>query len=69
MKQAPALVRIQGKISELPSDTRLVAISNFSIKAIRNSKIVEIPLDQQMIVKQSITIEGSLETSGELVII
>lgn len=46
-----------------------VSFANFSFKRVKVNQTVCINDDQQMIVKQNMTIEGELVVIGELVII
>ncbi len=70
-----AILEKDGEEFDAPTEFDLEAAivyighNNFSYKRIASDKTILIPEDQQMIVKQSITIEGQLAIAGELVII
>jgi len=46
-----------------------VDLNKFSVKVIRNSKVLIIPEDHEMAIKKNMIIEGELIVLGELVII
>ena len=53
-------------INPLTGDFNLVSTDNFSFDTVPVGKIVDIPQYQQMIVYQSITVDGVLNIDGSL---
>ena len=57
---------MQGAIEEISTAS---SVSGFSRHTISESQSLTIPIDQQMIVKRSINVNGDLTIRGELVVI
>jgi hypothetical protein len=52
----------------LPPITAEVTPENFSYSKVATNKVLEVPVNQQMLVFQELVIEGEIEADGEIVI-
>ena len=56
------------KFNPLPKEFDVVNPDNFSYETIATNKTVKIPANQQMLVYEEVTIDGTLVIDGELVV-